>query len=444
MDSYIRAGLVNIIRRYVPNEISKHIESKINKIIYPIEITHIIFRYIPKEMIKYLKNKTYYLKPVKKHVISSSIIPIISDIKTFDWKRLYYEIFKERDVKIEYLHPKKNDNLYLTGLINRRRGIIFNECRLKIKNFGQLFVKGRNYYRELGLEDNNEIKKWTRIPLKESVIWVVCGSHHSILLTKCGKVYVTGESLDGQLGLGDKIEHYKWKNVKLDEKIIQISATDYASFILSNSGKLFGTGRNVNGELGLGDIEYIYKWQQVFQTQSLGQQVFQTQSLGQQVNLNINFDEKIAQIECGATHSLLLTTNGNVYGTGQNDNCQLGLYNSAESMLQLKDLSKQEIKNRLRSDIKNWRIAINKWSLILFPEKVVKISCYYNYSMALTVNGKIFATGVSLSCLFMATHWKEIKFPYKIVNIMCSYEYTTIITNNGKIIKINAEGEQII
>ncbi len=434
MNSYIQTGLVNIIRRYIPNEINTYIESKINKIIFPTEIIHMIIRYIPKEMIRYLKNRDYYLTPPRsKNNLYN---------KEFDWKRLYYELYKETSVKIIYRYPKRYNNTYLNGLINRGKDReVGYYHKFKIVNFGKLYAKGENTSGELGLLDYGYVEEWIHIPIKEEVLNIVCSSSsgYSMLITTCGKVYVTGSNYTGQLGLGDDIHRNHWECIKLNEKIIQITVNNAnSSFILSNNGKLFVTGCNCYGELGLGDNYSRNKWQQVFLTQSLGQQVFLTQSLGQQgtpslgqEQQHIKLDEKIVQIECGNDHSLLLTESGNVYGAGDNNNGQLGLY----------------------------RNPINKWSLIVFKskgdtptsklredgasifyDKIVQISCQESFSMILTDIGEAFVTGIcSNKCLSRTNRpirkWRKVKLSEKIAHIICSNECADVITKNEKILR---------
>ncbi len=412
MDLYVLTGMINIIRRYAPSEIDKYIASKINKIIFPTEITHMIFRYAPKEMIKYLINKTYYLGPITNfNMLITSDIEKSIFIKPFDWKRLYYELYKENRIKIEYQYPKKYDDIHLNGLINKMKPITIGyeyEHQLKIMNFGKLYVRGHNNFGQLGLGDNKKRKKWTIVPLKETVISVSLGlgNNHSMLLTGCGKVYVTGSDRFGKLGIGDV---KKWTHIKFDEKITQICASGNRSFVLSDNGKLFGVGDNECGQLGLGEKDCIYKWTQ------------------------INLDEKIKYVECSNNHSLLLTENGNVYGTGQNSFHQLGFY-------------------RTESGLKDQRESTNKWIIQPFPEKIIQISCSGLRSMVLTTSGKIYTTGTEMNDFLgsLSTtsicRWKKIKLSRKIVHIKCErvHEYNTIISEDGKKTTISIRGKEIL
>ncbi len=406
MSMYIRAGLIDTIRKYIPNEINKYIESKINRIIFPTEITHMIIRYVPKEIITYLKNKIYYSISSKK---SSSNTKTNLFVKPFDWKRLHYDLYKTNDIKIEYQYPKKYDDIYLNGLINKIKPIIFGyENKFKIMNFGKLYVKGDNNTGQLGLGDCKIRKNWTRVILRETITWVASGDQHSIILTNCGKAYITGLNRCGQIRLGGDIDRNEWVKIDLNEKIIQIECGYYHFLLLTENGNIYGMGYNDSGELGLGSDEFIYKWRQIFLMKSLKR--------------CIKLDEKIIQIGCGHYHSLLLTENGNVYGTGENEFHQLGL----------------------RKQIK----TIKEWKKLILPEKIIQISCGDLRSMALTISGIIYVTGAELQSYpcysqYWTCEWTKIKLEDKIVHIKCESEYTIIITENGKKTKINIHGDQI-
>ncbi len=387
MSIYIRAGLIDTIGKYIPNEINKYIESKINRIIFPSEITHMIFRYTPKEMIKYLKNRDYYL------TISDS--KIILYIKEFDWKRLYYEIFKESIVKITHQYPKQHANIYLNALMNRRRRIwghssIFddNYFEFKVIDYGNLLVK-------IGQGESIKKIKWTLIKIK-NISDIAYNYECSIVMVMavCGKIYVFGDNHFGQLGLGHTKKQNKFKEIKMDKKIIQIAMGSTYSIILSDEGGIFVTGDNRHGQLGLNDNKSRNKWEY------------------------IKLDEKIIQIACEYNHSLLLTDNGNVFGAGQNIDGQLGM----EPI----DFP-----------------SINKWFLIKLPEKIICVECTDTLSAALTISGKVYVAGRDLVGdpsfnirFFTEAKWECVKVPFKITHITCKNNEIGIITYKGNHMKL--------
>lgn len=61
---------------------------------------------------------------------------------------------------------------------------------------GQLFVWGNINYGRLGLGDDTLARVPTplRLPNRERVAQVACGSAHTVALTDCGKVYSWGQN----------------------------------------------------------------------------------------------------------------------------------------------------------------------------------------------------------------------------------------------------------
>ena len=126
-----------------------------------------------------------------------------------------------------------------------------------------------------------------------------CGFHYTLILTERQQVYAFG-SLQKH-GFGCDVNPTQ---IRLPERITSISCGNFHTLALSQTGRVYAWGYNNYGELGLTrNLEYEDKPQWV------------------QMPNNVS----VKQISCGSYHSLLLTTDGDIYSFGNNNCGQLGL-----------------------------------------------------------------------------------------------------------------------
>ncbi len=289
---------------------------------FPREITNMIIKYALKEMIQYLKDKNY------------------------DWKRVHYEMYKEKELSFRYKYPNIYENNYLNEIWNRLHKIKKTKMSghshiIKLMANGKAFVIGRNNYGCLGTGDDKERNKWTEIKIDEKIVQIACGWNISIILTESGKVFGTGNNDCGQLGLGDKRNRHIWTEIKIKEKVYEIVCGYNHSMIITTDGELFVTGYNSNGQLGIGHYLSVYKWMEII------------------------MEERVIQIAGGQYHSMLITESGKVLSTGENMDGQLGQG----------FISKNNIKNR-------------EWKEIETTETVVNIICGSDFSIIETIDGR--------------------------------------------------------
>ena len=223
-----------------------------------------------------------------------------------------------------------------------------------------LYVTGDNNYGQLGLGDNSDRNTLTPITLPEGerVSQVVAKFYHSLILTEDGELYGTGNNTSHQLGLVDPTMRNTFVRipVDIDKRISQIAAGSYHSLILTEDGELYGTGGNSRGQLGLGDDPSIRETftkipvpggkrvtmiaaesnHSLIITEDGKLYVAGDNGAGQ-LGLGDDFDrhtftlvdipeaKKVTQIAAGSQHSLIVTEDGELYGTGRNDDGQLGL-----------------------------------------------------------------------------------------------------------------------
>ncbi|KAM7413982.1 hypothetical protein PAMA_019007 [Pampus argenteus] len=178
---------------------------------------------------------------------------------------------------------------------------------------------------------------------------VVCGSQHSVALTKDGQVYTWGQDSRGQLGLGKK-KHGANSPQQLRSlssiPLVQIAAGGEQSFALSVSGGVFSWGRNDCGQLGLGDTTDRHTPTPVH-------------------SLDM---KKTIHISCGMDHTVILTKDGVVFTFGSGQHGQLG-HNS--------------FRNELHP-----RLVAELWG-----SKVIKTACGRHHTLVMTDSRRVYSFG---------------------------------------------------
>jgi len=120
-----------------------------------------------------------------------------------------------------------------------------------------------------------------------------------------GDVYVTGENSYGQLGLGNTADQTTWQKISDGKKIVAGCAGTNVTFLISEGGGLWAAGRNTWGELGDGT--------------TTNRSTFVVSYTG------LSEGTKVVKIVNGDDSTLLLTSDGKVWGTGQNNTGELGI-----------------------------------------------------------------------------------------------------------------------
>ena len=141
-----------------------------------------------------------------------------------------------------------------------------------------------------------------------------CGeSDFSVFKDNDGYLYAAGSNAVGQLGRGNvgngkKLEPLEGKI--LDKKVTSFD-TGKSGFVLAitEDGKLYGWGNNANGQLA----------------KEIDKETTENNYYGVPFVIELASGCKPLAVDAGATHSLLLSEDGNVYAWGQNNRGQLGL-----------------------------------------------------------------------------------------------------------------------
>jgi alpha-tubulin suppressor-like RCC1 family protein len=207
------------------------------------------------------------------------------------------------------------------------------------------------------MQDNNELIKKSGEHFKDNINFLFIAKENLIIVTKDDKVY----QIDGQLNktyssIAYSSDEYVVKELieksiveeLCDKNVVDIKGGKKHTTARTSHGKVYIWGLNDYGVLGNGfNDKKIYRPQ-----------------LNQYMN-----GLYIIDMSCGAKHTLVLTSSGNIYGWGWNKFGQIGCGSHCEYQL----------------------IPFNMNGLI--SEKFKAISCGAYHSMALTKDGRVFCCG---------------------------------------------------
>ena len=142
--------------------------------------------------------------------------------------------------------------------------------------------------------------------LGKRVVQVSCGAFHTAVITSTGELFTFGQGRFGQLG------HGKEKNTVLPRRVegelvgnhaVQVSCGAQHTAVITSTGELFTFGAGEIGRLGHGG-----------------------QVIGALVPRRVEalVGTRVVQVACGAAHTAVTTSTGEVYTFGVGNGGQLG------------------------------------------------------------------------------------------------------------------------
>ena len=186
-----------------------------------------------------------------------------------------------------------------------------------LMNNNSMYSVGLNNPGQLGVGYSRYYFTYTQIlNLNITPVSIEYGSAHVIILTTTGDIYGIGANTNGQLGLNNLTNQttYQLMQNTTGKTPVGIACGTTHTIVLMSDGTIYGTGNNSVGQLGLGNAVTPRSTLQLM-----------TNSTGKTPK----------EISCGANHTIVLMTDGTVYGTGGNDAGHLGLGNTTASFTTL-------------------------------------------------------------------------------------------------------------
>ncbi|KAI3920336.1 hypothetical protein MKX01_000675 [Papaver californicum] len=243
---------------------------------------------------------------------------------------------------------------------------------LFLSETGRVFATGLNDFGQLGISDK---KAYTFDPLEVSslpdeVIQISAGYYHSAAVTVNGELYMWGKNSNGQLGLGKSANKIVYSPTRVDclkgTRIKKIALGSEHSITITDDGAVLSWGAGGAGRLGHGhqsgylgfirsSTEYtprLIKTLEEIKIKSVSAGLLHSVCIGENGSLFL-FGEKTVdkfgfgdaksatspyvidelpschEVACGGYHTGVITSGGELYTWGSNENGCLGLGSSS-------------------------------------------------------------------------------------------------------------------
>jgi len=183
-------------------------------------------------------------------------------------------------------------------------------------------------------------------------IWSRCAKKHTILMNGKGEVFSLGSNQYGQLGYETNEEaNIIPKKIDFPEPIRDVAVGSFHNLAISkDSSSIYAWGNNLYGQLG---------------DNKMG-------NLSIPVRISKLIDSKYVKVAAGFSHSIALTTDGEIFVWGSNRQGQLGIPNVKATTTPIK-LTIDELLNE--------------------SEQIIDVSSGTAHNIAITDNGRIIAWG---------------------------------------------------
>ena len=148
---------------------------------------------------------------------------------------------------------------------------------------------------------------------------IKCGEFHTAIIDDKNILYLYGKNTYGQLGTGDTfISSFPRKAFfKENTKITQVACGGEHTIALSSKNELFSWGLNVFGQLGLSSNKNVNVPTKIVMFRQF-QFSDKNEEIMEEKFSNILDKVTITEIAAGAQHSLILTSDNNLYSCGSN------------------------------------------------------------------------------------------------------------------------------
>jgi len=230
-----------------------------------------------------------------------------------------------------------------------------------IKADGTLWTAGKNNLGQLGLGFTSDQSTKFRQEDNGFTNWlsVTCGRTHMLATRSDMSLYSTGSNTHGQLGLGNNDNKSTLTQVGSDTDWTKITASNISSYGVRSGGQLSVAGDNSHGQLGryfdIADaLEFVNAYElsnQIMDIASGEEFIMFIKSdgtlwgMGQNTNGQLGTDDTVryelpvqeatkssnwTDVKCGENFTVALKTTGELFGTGDRNEGQLGMIGGAD------------------------------------------------------------------------------------------------------------------
>ena len=258
-----------------------------------------------------------------------------------------------------------------------------NGFTVSLKADGSVWSWGVNLYGQLGLGDTisyNEPHRITKFPETVSYIKdISVGTNHVLALADEGKVYAWGLGNYGQLGVGNGYNYYEPKCVtdiygaELTD-IIKVEAGEDVSFAINSKGEVYAWGKG-----------YSSRAKKLSTAENVIDVTSKYVLTGDGDVYNISGEGKLAivgktlEIDEGINHTVFLAENGMAYAIGDNTYGQLGNGNNVSSVNEIVAIRANE--SDLFTGVKEIKAGNNTTVLVTTDGEVYAFGMNDNYEL---------------------------------------------------------------
>ncbi|XP_052190726.1 ultraviolet-B receptor UVR8 isoform X2 [Diospyros lotus] len=278
---------------------------------------------------------------------------------------------------------------------------------------------------------------------------ISAGASHSVALLSGNVVCSWGRGEDGQLGHGDAEDRYvPTKLSALDgQEIVSVTCgADHTTAFSESRMQMFSWGWGDFGRLGHGNSSDLFTPQPIKALQGL----------------------RIKQIACGDSHCLAVTMEGEVHSWGRNQNGQLGLGTTEDSLLPQKIEDFQGVSVKMvaagaehtaavteEGELYSWgwgrygnlglgdrhdRLVPHKVSSVE-GEKMVQVACGWRHTISVSSSGGLYTFGWSKYGQLGHGNFEDHLIPHRlealrenfISQISGGWRHTMALTSDGKL-----------
>ncbi|MCL2399615.1 MAG: hypothetical protein FWC91_07740 [Defluviitaleaceae bacterium] len=228
---------------------------------------------------------------------------------------------------------------------------------MAIKTDGSLWAWGGNRDGQLG--DGTTESRRSPVKVMDSVVYVSAGRNHTMAIRTDGSLWAWGWNAEGQLGDGTRncTTEARPNPVKIMDSVASVSAGLYHTLAIKTDGSLWAWGSNWRGQIGDG----------TYSTHDENRNIIDNSR-----HSPVKVMDSVMAASAGNSHTMAITTDGNLWAWGSNEHGRIG----------------NGISTRSRPGIIQYPIII--------LESVAAVSTF-NHTLALKTDGSVWAWGSNSS-----------------------------------------------